>query len=127
MTMTPSRKRRTLRTSEVAASIMKSSSMPISSSDANEMLGMLAELCPFFVKCLNLDGEEWLEMPKQSDALFDDDPSRTPVPPPSPSRSRTAKTPEQELLTRSPKRVTRQVGGLRQVREVIRRELDLID
>ncbi|KIY73752.1 hypothetical protein CYLTODRAFT_365301 [Cylindrobasidium torrendii FP15055 ss-10] len=127
VTMTPSRKRRTLRTSEVAASIMKSSSMPISSSDANEMLGMLAELCPFFVKSLNLDGEEWLEMPKQSDTLFDDDPNRTPVPPPSPSRSRTTKTPEQELLTRSPKRVTRQVGGLRQVREVIRRELDLID
>jgi hypothetical protein len=33
----------------------------------------------------------------------------------------------EELVTRSPRRVKREAGGLREVREIIRRELELQD
>ncbi|KAE9410301.1 hypothetical protein BT96DRAFT_952954 [Gymnopus androsaceus JB14] len=100
-TSTPSsRKRRTLPLPEVASSIVKSSPVPISVAEANESLELLTKLCPFFLKQLTIG-----------------------APPASPGRVDSA----QELVTRSPKRVKREAGGLREVREIIRRELELHD
>jgi len=84
---------------------------------------MLTKLCPFFIKPLSVDGEEWFEMPSTSVAEKEEEKQ----PPPSPS-ARKGKgrdmTSTEELLTRSPKRVKKEAGGLREVRERIRRELD---
>ncbi len=90
--------------------------------EATESLEMLTQLCPFFLKPLTLTGEEWLEMPKSSSA----DVGSGLVTPSSPG-SRKIKDSAKELLTRSPKRVKREGGGLREVREIIRRELELDD
>lgn len=117
---TPSRKRRTLPLPEVASSIVKSSPVPISIAEANESLELLTSLCPFFVKQVTIGGEEWLEMPA-SLPITPASPSKRP--PASPGKVDSA----QELLTRSPKRVKREAGGLREVREIIRRELELHD
>lgn len=92
--------------------------------EAVESLEMLTNLCPFFLKSLNITGEEWLEMPKPITAV--DIGGGTPRPPSSPG-SRKVKDSAEELLTRSPKRVKREGGGLREVREIIRRELELQD
>ncbi|KAJ4472337.1 hypothetical protein J3R30DRAFT_1073667 [Lentinula aciculospora] len=115
-----SRRRRTLPLVEVATTVMKSSPVPISQAEANESLELLITLCPFFLKQLNIGGEEWLEMP-----------SSLPSDPVSPSK-RTPSSPgnvdsARELMTRSPKRVKREARGLREVREIIRRELELHD
>ncbi|KAF9263549.1 hypothetical protein L218DRAFT_321843 [Marasmius fiardii PR-910] len=112
------RKRRALPKAEVATAVIKSSPVPISAADANESLDLLTRLCPFFLKPLNITGESWLEMPaSKSD-------------PATPSKSGPApggKDSAQELVTRSPRRVKNEVGGLREVREIIRRELELRD
>ncbi|KAL1761503.1 hypothetical protein FB107DRAFT_286135 [Schizophyllum commune] len=129
------RKRRTRPTSEVAQAVIKSSPVPISLSEANESLEMLTSLCPFFLKPLNIAGEEWLEMPATvssgnsstpagfASAAVDASPSKRPRVPPSPGKVDSAT----ELVTRSPKRVKMETGGLREVREIIRRELELQD
>lgn len=120
--MTPThRKRRTLPTSEVTSSVIKSSPVPISQSEANESLEMLMNLCPFFLKPLNIDGEEWLEMPKPVEDKIGG------LATPSSPGSRLLKDVGEALLTRSPKRVKHEVGGLREVREIIRKELELQD
>ncbi|KAH7916319.1 hypothetical protein BJ138DRAFT_1169386 [Hygrophoropsis aurantiaca] len=158
-TATPStRKRKALPTSEVAAAIIKSSPVPMSSSEAHESLKLLTSLCPFFLKKLDIAGEDWLEMPPSSvSAESSESSSRSRlvlppspgarisptklVPPPSPSRrgggsklvpppspgSRSQLDSAEEVLTRSPRRVKREGGGLREVREIIRRELELQD
>ncbi|THH13921.1 hypothetical protein EW146_g6358 [Bondarzewia mesenterica] len=115
------RKRRALPVSEVIAAILKSSPVPISSAEAQESLNILASLCPFFIKPLDISGEEWIEMPAptQSDS--------GPKAPPSPGPSRRKDDSAEELRTRSPRRVKREGGGLREVRERIRRELELAD
>jgi hypothetical protein len=125
----------------------------MSSLEANESLKLLTTLCPFFLRPLDIAGKEWLEMPSTSSAQdFDDGstnnmpPSPTKkhagsklVPPPSPGSRSTAnlgpppspgsraKLDSAEILTRSPRRVKREIGGLREVREIIRRELELQD
>ncbi|KAK7061598.1 CDT1-C domain-containing protein [Favolaschia claudopus] len=102
------RKRRTLPMSEVVPAVVKSSPVPISSAEAVDSLKMLTKLCPFFLKQLAIGGEEWLEMPAPSVGTTD------------------ANTDSAEaLVTRSPRRVKREAGGLREVREIIRRELEL--
>ncbi|KAG6911701.1 hypothetical protein DXG01_007951 [Tephrocybe rancida] len=131
------RKRRALPTPEVVTAVIKSSPVPISAAEAGESLSMLARLCPFFVKELNIAGKEWLEMPAASAST-----STTTDVEASPSKSRTQKLKEppspgpvikgkhesaEELVTRSPRRVKRETGGLREVREIIRRELELQD
>lgn len=148
------RKRKVLPTSEVAAAIIKSSPVPMSTLEANESLKLLTTLCPFFLRRLDIAGKEWLEMPSTSSAQDSDDGSvnnhmpRSPskkqagsklVPPsspgprfnssmgPPPSPGSRAKLDSAEILTRSPKRVKREIGGLREVREIIRRELELQD
>lgn len=115
------RKRRALPTSEVAHAIVKSSPVPISTAEANESIGMLIQLCPFFLKQLNIGGEEWLDMPAASSNRHDAESEGTA----SPVKGRDDSA--REILTRSPKRVRREEGGLRAVREIIRRELESQD
>jgi len=94
------------------------------------------KLCPFFLKRLDIQGEEWLEMPASfsdtlgtstcgTNSVNNTTPlKRGPVPPASPGSS---KIDSAELIHRSPKRVKKEAGGLREVREIIRRELELQD
>ncbi|KDQ64718.1 hypothetical protein JAAARDRAFT_28363 [Jaapia argillacea MUCL 33604] len=138
-TATPtSRKRRALPTSEVASAIMKSSPVPISSAEALESINILTSLCPFFLKPLDIAGQEWLEMPAPSssssvsgDTSVDTTPTKAkPKPlvvPSSPGRMRTKDESAEEVLTRSPRRVKKDGMGLREVRERIRRELELFE
>lgn len=147
---TSARKRRALERSEVVTAVVKSSSVPISEAEAIESLVMLCELCPFFLKTKVIGGEEWLEMPASTTSkpalpaspgstfspsripTFTPGPPGSPtrraggsnLPPGSPSRRQVI---EEELLSRSPKRIKREEGGLRQVREIIRRQLEVDD
>ncbi|THH11532.1 hypothetical protein EW145_g579 [Phellinidium pouzarii] len=113
------RKRRTIPTDEVVQAIIKSSPVPISSAEALESIQLLTSLCPFFLKNINVGGEEWLEMPASTSAA-------QPSAPPSPRRKLGANSGD-ELKTLSPRRVKREEGGLREVRERIKRELDASD
>lgn len=122
-----SRKRRALPIGEVASAVLKSSPVPISSAEAHESLDLLVSLCPFFLRKLEVSGEEWLEMPAPSAAPTDTSESSPTKPPSSPGRVRGKDESETVLLTRSPKRVRPQAGGLREVRERIRRELESHD
>ena len=184
-TSTPStRKRRALPSSEVAAAVIKSSPVPISRAEAQESLDLLVELCPFFLKKMDIANEEWLEMPATSSSSTTDSstdgassdtlvspskagsssskapvspskvpssPSKrssplkppgsplktpsSPLKPPSsplkmpvsPGRIRGKDDSAEELVTRSPRRVRREGGGLREVRERIRKELESQD
>ncbi|TFK99071.1 hypothetical protein BDV98DRAFT_571607 [Pterulicium gracile] len=139
-----SRKRKALPMAEVVPSIVKSSPVPISIAEAQESLVMLSELCPFFLTQLRIAGEDWLEMPSFAASTGTSTPTRSssaiPRPilsksrsatsdvPPSPStRGRTMLSSADQLLTRSPKRVGNERGGIREVREIVRRELELED
>lgn len=73
---------------------------------------MLIKLCPFFLKPLEVTGDRWLEMPAAAPNFGDDGDKEDSA---------------EALVTRSPKRVKREGGGLREVREIIRRELELND
>lgn len=84
---------------------------------------MLTKLCPFFIKKLNIDGEEWFEMPSSSSVEKEEEKQVPPSPSPRKGKGRET-TSVEEVLTRSPKRVKKEGGGLREVRERIRRELD---
>ena len=124
-----SRKRRALPSSDVAAAILKSSPVPISDAEAYESINMLVKLCPFFLKQMDIAGEEWLEMPAQNPAPTSPEKSEaTPrKPPSSPGKTRGKEESAHEVLTRSPRTVKRDTGGLREVRERIRRELELAE
>ena len=98
---------------------------------------MLIKLCPFFVKKLNISGQEWIEMPSSntvaaaastSAGSTEGTPTKSkPNVPFSPGRIKGKEESTQELVTRSPRRINREGGGLREVREIIRKELDLQD
>lgn len=146
------RKRKALPASEVMAAVVKSSPVPMSMSEASESLKLLTTLCPFFLRPLDINGEDWLEMPptastsdttegsakqdcssptKLSGSKMDPPPSPGSKlfgsgPPASPGSKARLNSGEQ-LLTRSPRRVKREARGIREVREIIRRELDLDD
>ncbi|KAJ7638682.1 hypothetical protein FB45DRAFT_740643 [Roridomyces roridus] len=123
-TASPSaRKRRAMPLSEVTTAVMKSSPVPLSSAEAVDSLTMLTKLCPFFLKQLTVAGEQWLEMPAPSTGSTEaSSPSKkTPASPGAGIDSAEA------LVNRSPRRVKHEGGGLRQVREIIRRELELQD
>ncbi|KAH8113442.1 hypothetical protein DFH11DRAFT_1857157 [Phellopilus nigrolimitatus] len=112
------RKRRTLPTNEVVPAIIKSSPVPISAAEAHESISLLTSLCPFFLKQIDIGNEDWLEMPASAGAV-------QPSMPASPGRKLGgASTSDDELKTLSPRRVKREAGGLREVRERIKRELD---
>ncbi|KAI0796544.1 hypothetical protein C8Q75DRAFT_802238 [Abortiporus biennis] len=120
-----SRKRRTLPASDVAAAILKSSPVPISSAEAYESINLLTKLCPFFLRSFKVAGEEWLEMPAPSTAATaDTSPSKVPS---SPRKVRGKGDSAEEIRTRSPRTVKREGGGLREVREIIRKELEMQD
>ncbi|KAF7776062.1 hypothetical protein Agabi119p4_4455 [Agaricus bisporus var. burnettii] len=129
---TPGRKRRALPSSEVVTAIVKSSPVPISAAEANESLALLVKLCPFFLKKLDIHGDEWLEMP--APAASSGNSEKTPKAVVSRQKrdpgllsSPGSKLDSAELIHRSPKRVKNEVGGLREVREIIRKELELHD
>ena len=109
--------------SEISAAIVKSSPVPISEAEAVESVNMLTKLCPFFIKPLSIDGEEWFEMPSSSVAEVDEEKQVPQTPSARKGKGREI-TSVEEVLTRSPKRVKKEGGGLREVRERIRRELD---
>jgi len=115
------RKRRVLPASEVAAAVLKSSSVPMSTAEAQESLAILTRLCPFFLKPLDIDGQDWLEMPASAY------PSNERLVPSSPGSSRGKNDGLEDVLTRSPRRVKKEGGGLREVRERIRREIEMQD
>ncbi|OCH90719.1 hypothetical protein OBBRIDRAFT_754510 [Obba rivulosa] len=121
-----SRKRRAMPMSEVAAAVIKSSPVPISSAEAQESLNLLTSLCPFFLRPIDISGDEWLEMPAPSTTIPEDSGGGSPVKTPA-SPGRLRKDSVEEVLTRSPRRVKREGGGLREVRERIRREMELQD
>ena len=109
---------------------MKSSPVPISNAEAHESLGLLTTLCPFFLKEMNIAGEEWLEMPAPASSAAENverSPCKLAAPPspgpPVKGKDESAK----EVLTRSPRRVKKEAGGLRDVREIIRKELEIQD
>ncbi|KAF9821391.1 hypothetical protein IEO21_00637 [Rhodonia placenta] len=121
------RKRRALPMSEVSAAVLKSSPVPISSAEAQESLQLLAKLCPFFLRKLDIAGEEWLEMPAPNttaevDGVRTSSPSKIAS---SPGRIKNKDESAKEVLTRSPRRVKKEGCGLREVRERIRRELEM--
>jgi len=129
VTSTPSsRKRRALPSSEVAAAVIKSSPVPISSAEAQESLDLLVSLCPFFLRKMDVANEEWLEMPAPSvsnaEAAAESTPTKTPS---SPGHIRGKDISAEEVLMRSPRRVRREGGGLREVRERIKKELESQD
>ena len=115
------RKRRALPASEVAAAVLKSSPVPMSTAEAQESLAILTRLCPFFLKPLDVDGQEWLEMPASAY------PSNERLVPSSPGSSRGKNDGLEDVLTRSPRRVKKEGSGLREVRERIRREIEMQD
>lgn len=83
---------------------------------------MLAKLCPYFIRSLSIDREEWFEMPAPS--VEKDEEKQAPASPSARKGKGRDMTSAEEVLTRSPKRVKKEGGGLREVRERIRRELD---
>lgn len=130
--------------SDVLAVVIKSSPVPISNAEASESLKMLMDLCPFFLHKIVISGKDWLEMPSnQSGATIAipgtptkarvaawSSPTKgttTSTPTSSPKKGSAAATPTQELLTGSPRAIRHPQGGLREVREVIRREIELQD
>ncbi|KZT65988.1 hypothetical protein DAEQUDRAFT_486799 [Daedalea quercina L-15889] len=133
-TATPAtRKRRAMPMSEVATAVRKSSPVPISAAEAQESLELLTRLCPFFLRPLEVGGEEWLEMPASSanteaeaacKAGGSGSPGKVPI---SPGRIKSKEKSAKEVLTRSPRRVKPEAGGLREVRERIRKELEAND
>jgi hypothetical protein len=123
-TATPSsgRKRRALPSSEVVNAIIKSSPVPVSSADATESLEILADLCPFFLNPLKISGEDWLEMQATQQQPDLGSPGGDKVR--SPGGPKDAAT---DIATRSPRRVKKEGGGIREVREIIRREIESRD
>lgn len=112
MTASPStKKRKALPVSEAIPSIIKSSPVPISAAEVQESIQMLYSLCPFFLKSVDVGGEEWLEMP--ATAMASSHLS-------SPRKGGS----DDELKKLSPRRVKKEAGGLREVRERIKRELE---
>jgi len=122
----------------------------MSALEATESIKLLATLCPFFLTQFEVAGQEWLETPPTAsnfesceDSNEDNLSSPTKasgsrlVPPLSPGSKLfgAVKMPPSSPVSkvqvdsaqevRSPRRVKREAGGLREVREIIRKELEL--
>lgn len=93
----------------------------MSSAEAQESLDILTSLCPFFLKPLDINGQVWLEMPASAHL------STEKLVPTSPGSNRGKDDNLEGVLTRSPRRVKKEGGGLREVRERIRREIEMQD
>lgn len=101
---------------------------------------MLCELCPFFLKRKVIEEEDWLEMPASTGAASMSPGAGLNASPGGSARPRfmdglpgvmgspgKIKASEEEFLARSPRYIKKQEGGLRQVRDIIRRELEVED
>ena len=122
----------------------------MSALEAMDSLRLLTTLCPFFLRQFEVAGQEWLETPptalnlescEDSNEHNLSSPTKASgsrlVPPPSPGSKlfgavkMPPPSPVSEVQVdsaqevRSPRRVKREAGGLREVREIIRRELEL--
>jgi hypothetical protein len=99
---------------------------------------MLCALCPFFLKQKVIGGEDWLEMPATTGAApmspgagLNASPGGSGRPrymdglPNVMGSPRKVRASEEEFLARSPRRIKKEEGGLRQVREIIRKELEV--
>lgn len=145
----PRGRRKAIPMAEVADVIVKSSKTPIStgesafvlkrlppqrhrqrqeanwlgdSAEAQASLQLLTELCPFFLTCKTIAKQEWLEMPSSLTVSVCPPSPASSTLPPAPPTSPIAKGRVELAGPASPGRV-RRVGGLREVRERIRREL----
>ncbi|WVR08228.1 hypothetical protein IAU60_005275 [Kwoniella sp. DSM 27419] len=124
----PRGRRKAIPMAEVADVIVKSSKTPISTAEAQTSLTLLTELCPFFLKTRQIGRQEWLEMPSALAAPPSPGSSVTIATPPIVSAVQGSPSTPGRLVSgeiagpASPGRV-RRVGGLREVRERIRREL----
>ncbi|WVQ66482.1 uncharacterized protein L199_004663 [Kwoniella botswanensis] len=128
----PRGRRKAIPMTEVADVIVKSSKTPISTAEATSSLQLLTGLCPFFLTIKQIGKQDWLEMPSTlaappspgSSSTIAQPPSVNGgrLAPPSPSTPGRASTSVELAGPASPGRV-RRVGGLREVRERIRREL----
>ena len=110
------RKRRTLPSNEVVEAIIKSSPVPISSAEAEESITLLSQMCPFFIRKIDVGGEDWVEMPASAAPTNTNTDSVT--------GGLKGNSDLKDLKSLSPKRVKKEEGGLRQVRECIRKELE---
>ncbi|KAF8529288.1 hypothetical protein BU17DRAFT_73431 [Hysterangium stoloniferum] len=120
--MSIARKRRTMETREVVRALVSSATVPISAADAQDSITLLMSICPFFLRPLVIAGEDWVEMPASNPAsTCNQFGSATP---PSPRRKEES---GEEVLNRSPRTVKPERGGLREVRERVRRELEIYD
>lgn len=130
----PRGRRKAIPMFEVAEVIVKSSKTPISTAEAQTSLQMLTELCPFFLTNKTIGRQEWLEMPMTALSAAPTSPTTSTLTS-SPSSGatmvarQTSSSPSTPSRLKadlvgpaSPGRVRRQ-GGLREVRERIRREL----
>lgn len=101
---------------------------------------MLCKLCPFFLKRKVINGEDWLEMPASTGAASMSPGAGLNASPGGSARPRfmdglpgvmgspgKVKASEEEFLARSPKCIKKEEGGLRQVRDIIKRELEVDD
>ncbi len=93
----------------------------MSTAEAQESLAILTRLCPFFLKPLDLDGQEWLEMPASAY------PSNERLVPSSPDTSRGKNDDMEGALIHSLQRVKKEGGGLREVHKHIRWEIEMQD
>ncbi|KAL1413194.1 hypothetical protein Q8F55_000945 [Vanrija albida] len=119
ITSTPRSRRKAILMSEMSEMIVKSSKTPISEAEAQTSLLMLCDLCPFFLISKTVAKREWLEMPMQVAPYVSASPSADPV---AALLASPTGSPRSLVGPASPGRV-RKSGGLREVRERIRREL----
>ncbi|KAJ7934864.1 hypothetical protein B0H13DRAFT_2305322 [Mycena leptocephala] len=103
--------------SEVAAAIIKSSPIPLSSAEAVDLLMMLTKLCPFFLEQLTIAGKDWLEIPAPFPGTNEGG---------SPCKERLVRGSRGAVIDSAETLVIqvtmkRDAGGLREVREVIHR------
>jgi len=85
----------------------------MSTAKAQESLAILTCLCPFFLKPLDINRQEWLEMPA---SVY---PSNERLVPSSPGTSQGKNNDMEGALIHSPRQVKKEGGGLREVRECI--------
>lgn len=124
----PVRRRKAIPLSEALERLVKSAKSPLSAAEAETSVRMLADLCPFFLAVKLVGKQEWIEMPSVqmpsspgSLGVAAAETAATMAANVLSSPTRSPRTPRALSGPASPGRV--QVGGLRAVRERIRREL----
>ena len=93
----------------------------MSTAEAQESLAILTHLCPFFLKPLDIDGQERLEMPASAY------PSNERLVPSSPGTSWGKNDNMEGALIRSLRQVKKEGGGLHEVCKHIQWEIEMQD